>query len=198
MSAGYDGTITIADPSLVTELADMPDGYAGYVLRDDDAPAPDWDGIGYVFRIGYGSRDDACLVSGDWGDASPMAVETVRAAWERFRDWDTVARYLRVFHDVVSFDWSSSIERDGTVVAAVTRAHVDAWGTTPDQTSRLAREALDVVEQWVDGCVYVVRVVDTTTGHDADMCGVYDGTPGREYVRSVAAELAAELAAGDL
>ena len=193
MSAGYDGTITITDPSLMTELADMPDGYAGYVLQDDDAPAPDWDGIGYVFRIGYGSRDDACLVSGDAGDASPMAVETVRAAWQRFRDWDTVARYLRAFWDVVSFDYDSSADRGATIVACVTAAHVDAWGTTPDQTSRLAREALEPVRAWLEGDVYGVRVVNVDTGADRDLWDVYDWTVGRESLRGIALELAAEV-----
>lgn len=189
----YDGTLTITDPQLVTELEEMPDGVRAYVLQDVDATAPDWDGIGYVYRIGYRSRDDETIVSGDGSDRAPMPADVVRTAWDRWRDWDTVARYLRAFWDVVSFDYDSSADRGATIVACVTAAHVDAWGTTPDQTPGLAREALEPVRAWLEGDVYGVRVVNVDTGADRDLWDVYDWTVGRESLRGIALELAAEV-----
>lgn len=193
----YDGTVTIPDPYLVAVLDDMPDGIRAYVRTDLDASAPDWDGIGYVYRIGHGgARADDMIVTGDGHETAPMPVGTVRAAWDRYRDWTLVGRYLRAFHDVVSFDWADSADRDGTLVACVTRSHVAWWGVMPSGVADLARDALDIVGAWYDGSVYVVTVVDTTTGAERSLCDVYDSSPDGRYLREVARDLVADLRDG--
>jgi hypothetical protein len=50
--APYDGTLTIQDPNLVTDW-DVDEQTHAYVIRDVDAPAPDWDGIGSTYRQAY-------------------------------------------------------------------------------------------------------------------------------------------------
>lgn len=183
----YDGTITMSDPGLVHEFDDMPTGFKAYVVVDPDAQCPDWDGLGYVYRIDHGgARYDDVAIAGDYGD-NGADVGPVREAWDRFGDWELVARYLRMFHNAVSV--SVLNRRDYNAVAVVTRTHAETWGCDPIAWPTLADNALAVYEQWADGNVYGVIVVDTVAGEEYALWDVYDDAHDYAYCRTVADEL---------
>lgn len=184
----YDGTITEPDPYLVTTFA-LDDQTTAYVVQDTDADAPNWDGIGYVYAVSNDhERYDSLVIAGDAQDSSPLPVSVTRDAWDRFRDWDVVARYLRMFHDAVSVDYSSSLDRGATIVAVVTRTQADAWGCS--DRDELAGDALDVYRQYVEGNVYGVIVVNTVTGDEDSLWNVYDSSPNLDYCHTVAQDIA--------
>jgi hypothetical protein len=179
----YNGTITLEDPNLVTDW-DVDDQTHAYVVRDVDAQAPDWEGIGTTYRIAYDhSRYDDVMT-----DESGPAVDVIRAASDRFADSELVARYLRMWHDVASVDYSESIIRDARVWCVVTRANLDAWGC--EDPDGLAGQGLDVIRQWSDGDVYGVIVVNTVTGEESSLWDVYDPTPELDYCHSTAVDIA--------
>jgi hypothetical protein len=183
--APYDGTLTIQDPNLVTDW-DVDEQTHAYVIRDVDAPAPDWDGIGSTYRQAYDHAryDDEITAEGGPG------VDIIRQAWDHFRDSELTARYLRMFHGAVSVDYSESIFRDSRVWAIVTRANVDDWGVPADAVASLAADALEIVRQWAEGEVYGVIVANTDTGAEESLWSVYDATPDLRYCHEVAEEIA--------
>lgn len=184
----YDGTVTSEDPNLV-ESFDLDEQTKAFILHDYDAPAPDWDGIGYVYSLSYDHpRYDDVVIGGDYGD-DPIPVDRLRDAWDRFGDGGLVARYLRMFYDAVSVDYSEGLTREGRVYAVVTRAHAEAWGTE-DRAATLASEALETVGAWYEGAVYGVIVVNTETGEEESLWGCYDTTPGLTYCRETAEDIA--------
>jgi hypothetical protein len=186
-------TLTVPNPDFVDTLEPMPDGYSAAVVRDSDAQAPDWDGIGYVLYLGYSYRDSSVLVSGDYEDTGAEDIlAAARELWDTHRDWSTVARLLR-FHGASSVDWSSGIDRDGTVLAVVTRAQADAWGCPRASRRELASQALGLYRQWAEGEVYGVVVTRESDGETESLWGIYDDSAGQDYLRDVAHELAAEL-----
>lgn len=189
MPRPYNGTVTHEDPNLVVSW-DLDEQTRAYILRDTDAPAPDWDGIGYVFRVYYRSSWGMdVLVSGDYGDTGARDVgDAIAAVWHESRDWEHGGRYLREFHDVVDYDYDTSVDRDGTVVAAVTRDQATAWGL--EDPAGTAAGALDVYRQYAEGDVYGVIVVNTVTGDQDSLWEIYDSSPGLDYVRTVAADIA--------
>ena len=185
----YDGTVTLADPNLV-ESFELDEQTTAYVLRDYDAPAPDWDGIGYVYSLSYDhDRYDAVICAGDGSDSSPIPVDTLREAWDRFKDGELVARYFRMFHGAVSVDYSEGLDRNARVYAIVTRSQAEAWGTE-DRADTLATEAIETVGAWFEGAVYGVIVVNSETGEEESVWGVYDSTPGLTYCRETAVDIA--------
>lgn len=191
MTTIYDGTLTVPDPDLIESWdVDGYDNVTAYLLRDTDAEPPEGDGIGYVFRISYDHpRYDDVAISGDYGDTgAPALLEAIRAAWDRFRDWQLLERYLRMWHDAVSVDTLS--RGDYTAVAVVPREHSSAWGMSPDTLESLAADALEQYRAWADGEVYGVRVVNTATGANDALWRVYDASPGLTYARTVADDLA--------
>lgn len=189
----YDGRMTISDPNLVAELDDMPDGYRAFIVADHDAQCPDWEGIGYVYRIDFASaRGDQTMITGDATDTAPD-VSVLRKAWDRYRDWETVARFARIYLDAVSVDTLD--RREYTAVAVVTRTQATAWGNPPAAWPNLARQALRVYEQWADGNVYSVIVTHAETGAEESLSDVYDDSADWQYCREVAAELIAAIGA---
>lgn len=168
----YDGMIHQQDPNLITSF-ELDEQTTAYVVRDVDAPAPDWDGIGYVVRIDLDhERYDCLAIAGDYGD-EPLDVAALRQAWDRFRDHELVARYLRAFHDAVSVDYSTSILRDANVYAVVTRLQAAAWGVDLGLWGDLAGQGLEVYRQWVEGeCVGII-VTNSETGAEESVWGVY-------------------------
>lgn len=182
----YDGTITLEDPNLV-ETIELDEQTTAYVLRDVGAECPDWDGIGFVYQLSYDhARYDSLMIAGDYGD-QPIDVETLRAAWRRFPDHELVARYLRMWHDAVSVDYSTMIHRDAAVYAVVTYAQAQAWGV--DDPSWLAEQALETYRRWAEGEAYGVIVVNTITGEEERVWDVYDSSPGLDYCQMVARDI---------
>jgi hypothetical protein len=172
----YDGTITLDDPNLV-ETIELDEQTKAYILRDVDEEAPDWDGIGFVYSMAYVDHNglyDSLVIAGDEGDTI-IGADILRAAWERFRDHELVARYLRAWHDAADVDYSTMIHRDANVYAVVTHAQARAWGRD-DSTEGLAAEALETYRRWAEGEAYGVIVVNTITGEEMSLWGVY-GTP---------------------
>jgi hypothetical protein len=167
----YNGTITLEDPNLV-ETIELDEQTKAYILRDIDADAPDWEGIGFVYRLDYDhERYDSLMIAGDYGD-QPLGADILRAAWERFKDHELVARYLRAWHDAADVDYSTMIQRDANVYAVVTHAQARAWGRD-DSTEGLAAEALETYRAWAEGEAYGIIVTNTITGEEESVWGVY-------------------------
>jgi hypothetical protein len=172
----YDGTITLDDPNLV-ETIELDEQTTAYILRDVDAECPDWEGIGFVYQLAYDHHNglyDFVMCAGDEGDTI-IGADILRAAWERFRDHELVARYLRMWHDAVDVDYSTMIHRDANVYAVVTHAQAAAWGRD-DSTEGLAAEALETYRRWAEGEAYGIIVTNTITGEEMSIWDVY-GTP---------------------
>lgn len=183
----YDGTVTREDPNLV-ETFELDEQTTAYILADNDAELPDWDGIGYVYRVADDHpRYDDIAIAGDGGD-SPEPVKTIRTAWDQFNDWDLVARYLRMFHGAMSVDYTS--RRDYTALAVVTGEQAAAWGCPGDMTPDLAAQALETYRQWAEGEVYGVIVVNSETGEEESCWGIYDGSPNLDYCHTTAVDIA--------
>ena len=189
----YDGTLTQTrtDPALAWEIDEskMPEGFKGYVLRDFDAQEPDHDGQGYVIRVSDSHRRyDTMHV--DSGDAAPSF--DIREAFDRFgRDYDLIGRWLRMFHDVVSFDYLS--RRDDIVFGVVTRQQADSWGCEPEYVEGAATDALETYRQWADGEVYGVIVVRQEDGAEGSLWGIYDAFPHHYLEGDVVTEIVEEI-----
>jgi hypothetical protein len=169
----YDGTITLDDPNLV-ETLELDDQTKAYILRDIDEGCPDWEGIGFVYQLAYVDHNglyDSLEIAGDEGDTI-IGADILRAAWERFKDHELVARYLRIWHDAADVDYSTMIHRDANVYAVVTRSQAQAWGRE-DSTEGLAAEALETYRRWAEGEAFGVIVVNTITGDEESVWGVY-------------------------
>lgn len=169
----YEGTVTFEDPNLL-ETIELDDQTKAYVLRDIGAECPDWEGIGYVYQLSNDhARYDSLMIAGDHGD-SPISVDDIRAAWDKFRDHELVARYLRMWHDAISVDYSTMIHRDANVYAAVTRSQAKAWGFDhPADWVGLASQAIETYRRWAEGEAYGLIVVNTVTGEEDSIWGVY-------------------------
>jgi hypothetical protein len=171
----YDGTVTLDDPNLVDTI-ELDDQTTAYILRDVDAQCPDWEGIGFVYRLDYDhARYDSLMIPGDAGD-EPVDAYDLRQAWDHFKDHELVARYLRIWHDAIDVDYSTMIHRDANVYAVVTRSQARAWGRE-DMPEGLAAEALETYRRWAEGETFGIIVVNTITGEEMSLWDVY-GTPG--------------------
>jgi hypothetical protein len=185
----YDGTVTMSDPALV-ESFDLDEQTTAYILHDYDAGAPDWEGLGFVYRLSYDhARYDDVVCAGDMGD-EVIPMDRIRDAWDQYRDMELVARYLRAFHGAVSVDYSEGLARDARVLAVVTGTQADAWGVERDSWPDLAGQALESVRPYFEGAVYGVVVVNTITGDEEAVWNVYDGTSDLSYCRETAEDIA--------
>lgn len=164
--------------------------YRVILTHDSDGGAPETDFGPAVYRHGFTDRY-ATLMGGPDIDGYADAVRHFG------RDDDAVARYLRIFRDVVSIDYGDT--RDARYVAVVTGAMARDWGhdenTSPETLSKLAHVAEWVA--WAEGEVYAWEIqerVNWTTDADypdratwetVDSCGGYYGT---EYAEESARE----------
>lgn len=134
-----------ADPQVIEER----DEYRAVIIRDEYPLEPDHDGQGYVFRVEHwGYRWQEELVHKDYGNPEPAF--SLAEALDRFgTDWQMVERYLRMFHDVVAFDYADFHRSGPTYVLVVTRAQVEEWGLT--DVSKAAEGTLGIWEAWATG-----------------------------------------------
>jgi len=167
------------------------------IVADHDAPAPDSAGSAFVFTVSAWDGA-ASLEHADYGQTAPdvaHALEQMAGDLERF------GRYLRMFHDVVSFDYITP--HGGTnFVAFTTRELARSWGfTDPDAESVrdiVTRSASAALEEWrayAEGDVwgYVVEERQTwrnqATGETREEWGHVDscfGFYGSQYAEEEA------------
>lgn len=170
------------------------------IVSDADAEQPYDNGGPHVFRVEadpYGVRPTVELAHHSWqrkAEADSLADALSEAFTRWGRDGDKVLRYLRVWHDVVAFDYVAGQNAIGTFYGIVTRGLAEAWGVSdPDGVDA----NLDDWQAWLDGDVwgYVVqeRVTWTAEGHeprveweatDESCWGFY----GAEHARDAALE----------
>lgn len=105
------------------------DGYRVRLVQDTEAEEPDSDGQGDVMSVEW--RSDGATVTMRHSEEAPTGLMSeITWAYRRLGvDHDLVGRYLRMFHDVVSFDYTDW--DDGTLLCVVTREHAEKWGCTP-------------------------------------------------------------------
>lgn len=170
-------------------------GFTARVVADYDAESPrEWDNLATLVQVdpGYIEPDGPSDVS-----------DSVMDAWDRWRDVDTVARYLRLFHDAAAVDsWDATgpaAFNHGHVIAFVTREAMDRdWGRgqwTRVDAARVVSGELGTYRQWCEGEVYGVVVTDDDTGNEWSTWGIYtvDGRTDDPYLRDVAEDCAAEV-----
>lgn len=140
------------------------------IVTDTDAHAPDGDFFGSVYRLEGSSVD----TMGQRYRATEDHADEIRDAWGHFGDLELVGRYLKMFHDIVGFDW---IDLGGrTFINVVTPADLETWGyadleTYRRDTGRACATYGNLVEweAWAEGEVYgymVQRVVTWTPDTD--------------------------------
>jgi hypothetical protein len=131
------------------------------LLADDSPSAPDHDGQGYVIRANL-HCGRALTVHADSSDAEPD-FDLNHLARRYGNDYQMVERYLRIFHDVVSFDYTSW-DRD-MMFFVVTRQQAEAWGCLLEDWHKLAGQAEEVWAYYGAGETYgyVVETLETWT-----------------------------------
>lgn len=131
---------------------------------DDCRDAPDWDGQGYVIHLLGGFWGGATLQHKDYGEDDP-SFDLEQAIVHYDRDYELVERYLRIFHDVVSFDYIDWDRGRGTMFFVVTRQHAEKWGCPPEDWHKLAGQTSKTWEQYAEGEVYGWIVEKVVTWH---------------------------------
>lgn len=110
--------------------------FRAVIHPDMDPQRPDGDFFGYVFCMwdrsipgGHGRLTELL------GKAYPTPDEdfSLDYLWERWRDMGMVERYLRIFCDVVGFDYFDT--QDARVINIVTRKDLQIWGWQEDPAS---------------------------------------------------------------
>jgi len=121
------------------------------LIQDTDCEQPDYDGQGDVLYVEFGSSDRATVtvMNAELGPVGLLA-EVVEAYHRYGIDDEMLGRYLRIFHDVVSFDYMSHDR--GTLLFLVTREHAEKWGC--ESYTELATQTQTAWRQWGEGDVW--------------------------------------------
>lgn len=182
--------------------------------RETYAEEPDEEGQGFVFRLGERRSDRVELVHHDYeekADGDAMA-DALRSALDHYSsrgiDWDMVERYLRAWHDVVSFD-RDELDRSGpTYVFVATRSQARTWGLDPESEDKSYSDGesqADIVRgsaagtlatwrQWAEGDVWSYTIERRHVWTDAegeqletwDVVDSLSGMYGRDYAEGEA------------
>jgi hypothetical protein len=200
----YAGTITLPDPLLLDTMTDLPDGFTGYVRIDTDSESPrEWDTLTTLVqenrRRGEIDRDEY--------------LDTARDHW-RWTQYDSLVGAHRSDRAVKAVGYEGMIRRYISIFRPDIKLYVDRWDAGRDLYGwgYITTEAWDKAEfgvevdpqdvfdsevstyqQWADGEVYGVTVVNEETGEEASLWGCYDD--GRDYLREVALDLIFEVSA---
>lgn len=151
---------------------EIPGGGVAYAIHDDSPHEPDADGTGDVFNVQRGRFEQMASDERAYPGSSQVDASTLQRAWDHFRDWDLVERYLRVFYDVVSFSVDAAYP-GSDYIGVVTAAHWKAWGNTEllePGDSEVAAGCTAEWREWAAGNVYgVAATYDDQLGLDDAM-----------------------------
>lgn len=124
------------------------------IVDTEHAESPDFDFQGQIIR-----QDGRRFEAFHRDAARDSLADEIRVAWDRFMDMDLIERYLRIFFDVVGFDYFDL--RDGRIICVVTLAELRAWGFKDVEAWReknggdpVAVGILKPWQAWVDGDVF--------------------------------------------
>lgn len=184
------------------------------LVPEDCREQPDWDGQSYVWGINSSYyRTDVTHLHSDGAYGKNKNVPSVHHALvDAFARWghdlDTVERYVRMFYDVVSFDFIQPYNDPYIYLAITTRDLAVSWGCEPDAETvrQSAKDTLDSWRQYAEGDVYgyvVESRVRWTNDQNDDEMDTWEGTEdgslwglyGREYAESEARGALADEAA---
>lgn len=125
--------------------------YRARIVPDSDREKPDWDGQGWVFSFDRRTNriDTQHAETDDHGKVWDFGlVEAIG----RFNDEALIFRYLRMWHDVVSFD---TLDLNGwELYFVVTREQADRWGWDDPEWAKLAGQARETWRAYIEGDVY--------------------------------------------
>lgn len=159
-------------------------GLTARVVVDEHVESPrDWDNVATLVQL-----------SDDYHQPDPTSplADALRHAWQRFHDLDRVARYARAYLGAVAIDAWDDPTSASRVLGIIT--DVDAAREHLPNPAATLRAELDTYRQWATGCVYGV-IVTAPDGRDASLWDCYDSGHGFPYLRDVATDLVAEIAA---
>ncbi len=144
--------------------------FRAVIHPDMDPQPPDGDYFGYVFYLDRWG----CQRMGK-GYTTPDEDFSLKYLWDRWQDMGLIERYLRIFCDVVGFDYFDT--QEGKFINIVTRADLSLWGWNTEDPSRWPYEdpAQHNLKEWrayYEGDVWFYtiekRVTWTTDDEDVD------------------------------
>lgn len=114
---------------------------------------PDYDGMGMILRMD-GYRFEAVHV-----EKTPSLAGEFEQGWRRWGDMAMIERWLRLFYDVVGFDYFDT--QDAKYVCVVTQEELETWGFSSTKAYELrtgrdnpADGVLRIWQAYVEGECY--------------------------------------------
>lgn len=138
-----------------SEVVETKGQYRASIILDDDAQAPDWDGMYPTLQIdGHYSHSVDALLGDDAEDFAPILSHFYETASQPLEAFE---RYLRIFHGTTQFAaHNTRLSREYGYVAFDTAKWREKHGVDAEQVKE--ENLLADVIAWVDGDVWGVRV----------------------------------------